>query len=242
MKNYKFFTDICLSQFSDWDLFKLGSNSYGLGENLFDIRTSWESPVYYDKARYIAERKEEAESYLKSAMQITVEELADHNDTLEQDVLRACDSAWFDSVESAVYDLYQEKVKDPGFEYSAFEYLDGKGNVTEYLYEADQIRYYFSVKLWRKEIHDPTYYDTIKDAMEEADDDIATYCADNLEVLTTGSHGDFDLAQNWADCDQWLDMFKDYNETEQEVRAERKARQANIKLMIKNRAPLECRV
>ena len=241
MRKYNYNIQVDFADFSDWDLFKQGPCKYPFCENLWDSLMEWESPVYFSGDYYLDEYTDTAITELKK-QGFTEKEIKQFSDTLDSDILRACNDAYMGDLESKIIKLYEEKSEDPGFIFSDFEYLDIHANPVKHFYEAVYVNYGFSQKIWKEVIYNTTeeqFRGTITERMDYAEDELDEYVTDNFEKLTTGNRGDFDYTQENASCDKnFIECFKDYNETSYEILEMRKDKQSRIKGMIKAHVPL----
>jgi len=241
----KYFTNIDLEieELFSFDFLELKTGRYSFGEQLGEKTAFWESPVYYSKEYYVSEYEGKARDYLLSEG-CTLAEIESHEDTMRDDILRACHDAWIADVENNIFRIVEDELASPGFEFAAIEMLDENGKPTAYLFEASSVRYHFT----RKQFRDMDSVQYCRDAgdswayiEDDAADMVAEHVNDNLEKIDCGRYGAIEQAEQWADCDDMLAYFRDYNETESLIFSSRKSHFARLKGWIKGKAPLIAR-
>lgn len=191
-----------------------------VNEFIFDTVIGFDTPVYYDTKYYIHTYK-----YLKPASIPN----DFHVDTLESDILRACNDAYIGAYENDLYKQIESHIEDlPYFSH----YEDKKGNKVK-LYDADYVAFIVTKK---QVLNDDLFleYDYLNELKKETMDVLIDWLECEYLIIRY-EYSDSHPYPNDADIKI---AFTDYNEITHEWEKHKKNHFKQLKDMIKNHVSL----
>jgi len=174
--------------------------------------------------------------YLKSKG-LTDKELVTFKEDIYSNISQAINTAYRDDNIRYIIECIKDAIEDFAQEIgcSGYYYLDCNGRKTPYIYEAFDIRFYYTKKQFEAIIlrdFVDNYSYTKKELREWKHD----YCQEYVESF---SYNQPLLDSRWTPNDNgWLNNFKDYEDVSYAAFQERKAKQKDIKNKIKSNVAL----
>ncbi len=153
------------------------------------------------------------------------------------DISNAINQAYRDNNLNYIIECIEDAIKDFANEINCtgFYYLDHNNNKTKYIYEAFDIRFYYTKKDYDKIILQD-FVDNYAYTKKELKEWKHEYCD---EYVNSFNFNQPLLDSRYCPDDNgWLDMYKDYEETSYHILKNRKEKQNRIKNQIKNNVAL----